>query len=57
MKKLSTALVFAILLTLIPFGVKVKADSVPLISIQGVTEDVQVTIETRNFPANREFIA
>jgi len=57
MKKISLALICVTLLTLLPLGNAVFAETIPTISIQGVTEDVKVTIQTQNFPANRDFIA
>jgi len=58
MKKISMLLIMVILLTLLPLGKTASAeDKVPTITIQGVTEDVKVTVETQNFPANREFVA
>ena len=58
MKKISLALIMVTLLTLFSLGKVVSAeDKVPMITIQGVTKDVKVTVETQNFPANRDFIA
>jgi hypothetical protein len=58
MKKYTLAVLLITLLSLLPLGAKVSAeDDVPMISILGVTEDDKVTIETENFPANRDFIA
>lgn len=58
MKKISLALIMVTLLTLLPLGKVASAEEkVPMITIRGVTEDEKVTVETQNFPANREFIA
>ena len=57
MKKLSLAIVLLTLITLIIPGSAVNAETVPMINIQGVTEDVKVTVETKNFPTNRDFVA
>ncbi|MFW5714037.1 MAG: hypothetical protein ACOCYU_05140, partial [Brevefilum sp.] len=57
MKKLALVSILVTLISLMPLGNMASADTVPMISIQGVTEDEQVTVETKNFPANRDFIA
>jgi hypothetical protein len=57
MKKLSLAFALLTLIALMLPGRAVAAETVPMIYIQGVTEDVKVTVETKNFPANRDFVA
>ena len=58
MKKISLALILITLIALILPTRTVSAETtVPMISILGVTEDVKVTVETKNFPANRDFVA
>lgn len=58
MKKYSLALILVTLLAvLVPSNLASAEDDIPMISILGVTEDEKVTIETENFPANREFVA
>lgn len=57
MKKISLALILMTILALLPLARVVQADSVPTISIQGVTKDDKVYVVTHDFPAKREFIA
>ncbi len=58
MKKISLALILVTLLTLLTSSATASAeDDVPMISIQGVTKNEKVTIETQAFPANRDFVA
>ncbi len=55
MKKIQLGLIFVLLLMLFTPKNVVKAETIPTISIVGVTEDAKVTIQTHNYPANIEF--
>jgi hypothetical protein len=55
MKKLSLTLIIVLFLALVPVNKIVPAETIPTISIVGVTEDDRVTILTHGFPANRDF--
>ena len=55
MKKLSLAFLIVILLAIPTLSNTVHAETVPTISILGVTEDKLVTIKTFNFPAKKDF--
>jgi hypothetical protein len=55
MKKWSFSLLIVLLLAMLSLDGVAQASTIPTISIQGVTEDVKVTIVTHNFPANKDF--
>ena len=55
MKKISLSLIIAVLLTLGLINGTARANAIPTISIQGVTEDEIVTVKTTNFPASKDF--
>ena len=55
MKKISLTIIIVLLLALMSVNDVVNAGTIPTISIVGVTEDTIVTIETHNYPANRDF--
>ncbi|MDY6845818.1 MAG: hypothetical protein SVP52_01620 [Chloroflexota bacterium] len=57
MKKLFIIYIAIFSLALIPLSNVVNAGTIPTIGIQGVTEGEIVTIETQNFPANKDFVA
>jgi len=55
MKKLTFTLLVLLALVAIPINSTAHACTIPTITIRGVTEDTSVTVETHDFPANREF--
>ena len=55
MKKYPLTIIIVLLLALMSVNDVVQAGNIPTISIVGVTEDLKVTIQTHNYPANREF--
>lgn len=55
MKKLSLLIISVVILTLVFVNESVPAETVPTISIVGVTENDRVTILTHGFPTNRNF--
>lgn len=55
MKKLTLTIIIVLILALVSVNNIVPASTVQTISIVGVTEDEKVTIQTYNFPPNRDF--
>lgn len=55
MKKLTFSIFIVVVLALISLNGEVQAWTIPTISIQGVTENDKVTVQTYNFPANKDF--
>ena len=55
MKKISLTIVIVLLLALMSVNDVVNAGTIPTISVVGVTKDTKVTIQTHNYPANRDF--
>jgi hypothetical protein len=55
MKRILLTLSIVLLLALMSVNDLVQAETIPTISIVGVTQDEKVTIQTHNYPANRDF--
>jgi len=55
MKRILLTLSIVLLLALMSVNDMVHAGTIPTISIVGVTQDAKVTIQTHNYPANRDF--
>ena len=54
MKRITLNIILVIVLVLASIST-VFAETIPTISIKGVTENEKVTVTTKNFPANKEF--
>ena len=55
MKRILLTISIVLLLALMSVNDMVHAGTIPTISIVGVTQDAKVTIQTHNYPANRDF--
>jgi hypothetical protein len=55
MKKMLLTISIVLLLVLMSVNDVAQAGTIPTISIVGVTQDAKVTIQTHNYPANRDF--
>jgi hypothetical protein len=55
MKRILLTLSIVLLLALMAVNDLAQAETIPTISIVGVTQDVKVTVQTHNYPANRDF--
>lgn len=55
MKKITFSIIIVFLLALMSVNEASSAGTIPTISIVGVTQDSKVTIQTHNYPANRDF--
>lgn len=56
MKKVIPLIFLAMTFGLLPLQGKVQSCTIPTFSIQDVTRDVSVTINTANFPSNHDFV-